>query len=147
MAKKMTKKVLRVGFWWPTIFKDAHQLVKKCEACQKVTRKLRFSSMLALRPVSTPAPFDQWGIDIIGEMAIKSSGGNSWMLVSTNYITKWVEAIPTKKDTSKVVIDFLMKNILSQFGTPKRIVTNNAMCFRFNEFMKFCNVHYINVSY
>lgn len=37
----------------------------------------------------------------------KSSGGHYWILVATNYFTKWVEAIPTRKEISKVVIDFL----------------------------------------
>lgn len=32
MAKTTTHKILRVGFWWPTIFKDAHGFVKKCDA-------------------------------------------------------------------------------------------------------------------
>jgi hypothetical protein len=50
--------------------------------------------------------------------------------VATDYFTKWVEAIPTKKATSKFVIDFLMNNVVTRFGCPKRIVSENAMCFR-----------------
>ncbi|XP_057852816.1 uncharacterized protein LOC131063058 [Cryptomeria japonica] len=100
MAKKTTHKVLRVGFWWPTIFKDAHQLVKKCDPCQTFSRKLKFSRNLPLRPINVQDPFRRWGIDFIGEIACKSSGAHFWILVATNYFTKWVEAIPTRKETS-----------------------------------------------
>lgn len=77
---------------------------------------------------------------------MKSSGEHAQILVATNYFKKWVEAIPTKKATSKVVIDFL-NNILSRFGVLEIIVCNNAMCFRSKEFMDFCNQHGIRVSY
>ena len=33
MSKKTTHKVLRFSFWWPTLFKDAHEMVRKCDAC------------------------------------------------------------------------------------------------------------------
>lgn len=42
MAKKTTHKILRARFWWPTVFKDAHQLVKKCDPCQMFSGKLKF---------------------------------------------------------------------------------------------------------
>ena len=69
----------------------------------------------------------------MGEIANKSSGGNSWILVAIAYFTKWVEAIPTKNSTSKVLIDFILNNIIVRFGCPERIVTDNAMCFRSRE--------------
>lgn len=44
MAKTIARKVLRDGFWWPT--KDAYQLVKKCDPCQRFFGKLNFSGNL-----------------------------------------------------------------------------------------------------
>ena len=51
MAKTTAHKVLRAGFWWPTLFKDAHKFVEKCDVCQKFSGKLRFSENLPLRPI------------------------------------------------------------------------------------------------
>jgi hypothetical protein len=51
-------------------------------------------------------------------------------LTTTNYFTKWVEAIPTRNATDLVVINFLEKNILSRFGYPQNIVTDNAQAFK-----------------
>lgn len=80
-------------------------------------------------------------------MACKSSGGHSWSLVATDYFRKWVEAIPTKNATSKVVIDFVMSNILTRFGCPERIVSDNEMSFRSEEYTDFYEKHRIQISY
>ena len=80
------------------------------------------------------APFQQWGLDFIGEIVNKSSGGHLYILVATDYFTKWVEAIPIRRSSSKVAIDFILNNIITRFGCPKKIVTDNEMCFRSDEF-------------
>ena len=79
--------------------------------------KQKFSGNTPLKPVEVQAPFQQWGMDFIGEISPKSSIGYSWILVTTDY-TKWVEAIPTRNATSKVVKKFLLSNVISRFGCP-----------------------------
>ena len=41
MAKTTAHKVLRVGFWWPTLFRDAHEFVKICDTCKRFSGKLK----------------------------------------------------------------------------------------------------------
>ena len=57
MAKTIAHKVLGAGFWWPTLFKDAQELVKTCDACQRFGGKLKFSRNFPLRPLEVHAPF------------------------------------------------------------------------------------------
>lgn len=66
MSKTIAHKVIRARFLWPTLFKDAHKLVKKCNACQRFSGKLKFSCNLPLKLVEVKAPFQYWGIDFIG---------------------------------------------------------------------------------
>lgn len=146
MAKKIAQKVIREGFWQPSLFKDVVQIVKKCDAYQRFSSKLKFSGNLPLKPIEVQAPFQQWGIDFIGKITNKSSGGHSWILVATDYFTKWVEVFPTKKSTSRVVVDFILNKIIIRFGCPKRSVIDNAMCFRSNEYIDFCEKYGINRS-
>jgi hypothetical protein len=61
---------------------------------------------MPLVPVKTKAPFQQWGLDFIGEINPHSSAQHRWILTVTDYFTKWVEAIPTRRATDSVVIDF-----------------------------------------
>ena len=46
-----------------------------------------------LNPLSNPWPFTQWGLDIVGPFP-KAAGNRRWLLVNTDYFTKWVEAEP-----------------------------------------------------
>ena len=60
-----THKILRAGYYWPTLFKVAHAYVRKCNTCQKSGgRKAKAAG--PLQPVIVLEPFEQWGIDIIG---------------------------------------------------------------------------------
>ena len=81
---------------------------------------------MPLVPVKTEDPFQQWGLDFIGEINPHSSAQHRWILTAIDYFTKWVEAIPTRKATDSVVIDLLEENILSRFDCPRKIVIDNA---------------------
>ena len=71
--------------------------------------------------------FDVWGIDFMGPFP--SSYGNKYILLAVDYVSKWVEVIPTVTCDAKVVLKFLLKNIFLRFGTPKAIVSNEGTHF------------------
>jgi len=75
-------------------------------------------------------PFSTMGLYFIGEIHPNSSGKHIWILTTTDYFTKWVEAIPTKKVDENVIIKFLEENIFFRFGCPRKIVTDNAQAFK-----------------
>jgi hypothetical protein len=82
-------------------------------------------------------PFQQWGLDFIGEIHPASSGKHRWILTATDFFTKWIEAIPTRNDSHKIIIGFL-DNLTTRFGCPSKIVTNNTASFRAELLTKFC---------
>jgi len=88
-------KILRVGYYWPTLFKDAHSYVRKCKICQTAAGRLK-KPTLPLQLVNIDEPFEQWGFDIIGEIIPHSSKKHKYILTATYYFTKWVKAIPLK---------------------------------------------------
>jgi hypothetical protein len=67
-----THKVLRDGYYWPMLFRDAHALCHKCTICQKASGWLHKPSF-PLQPISLNSPFQQWGLDIIGPIKPSSS--------------------------------------------------------------------------
>jgi transposase InsO family protein len=83
------------------------------------------------------APFRQWGLDFIGEIHPPSSGQHRWILTATDYFTKWIEVVPTRSTSYKVIINF-MEDIISRFDCPSRIVTDNASPFQSEPLVKFC---------
>jgi hypothetical protein len=92
---------------------------------------------LPLKPIVVSGPFQQWVLDFIGEIHPFSRGQHRWILTTTDYFTKWIEAIPTMNETHKVIIGFL-EDIMSRFGCPNKIVIDNAASFKVDPLMKFC---------
>jgi hypothetical protein len=134
--KTIAYKILRDGYYWPTLFTDVYMEVKACIKCQKFFGKQQLKS-LPLKPLVASAPFQQWGLDFIGEIHPPSSGQNRWILTTIDYFTKWIEAIPTWNASHKVIISFL-EDIIVRFGCLTKIVTNNVASFKDEPLIRFC---------
>jgi hypothetical protein len=87
--------------------------------------------------VVASGPFQQWGLYFIGEIHPALSAQHRWILTTTDYFTKWIEAIPTRNASHKVIIGFL-EDIMVRFDCPNKIVTNNVACFKVEPLIKFC---------
>jgi len=70
-----------------------------------------------------------------------------WILTTTDYFTKWIEAVPSRQDTDSVIIKFLENNILSRFGCPRKITTDNETSFRSKKLIDFCNQYHIGLGH
>ncbi|RVW12796.1 Transposon Tf2-12 polyprotein [Vitis vinifera] len=125
-SQKTTMRVVQLGFWWPSLFKDAHAMCKGCDRCQRLG-KLTRRNMMPLNPILIVDVFDVWGIDFMGPFPM--SFGHSYILVGVDYVSKWVEAIPCRSNDHKVVLKFLKENIFSRFGVPKAIISDGGTHF------------------
>ena len=90
-----------------------------------------------MNPIIKPWPFRGWRIDLIGQIFLPSSKGHKFILVATDYFTKWVEAIPLKTVTSKSMVDFIMEHIVYCFGISQTITTDQGTMFTSEEFRDF----------
>ena len=133
-----THKILRVGYYWLTLFKYAHAHVRKCDTCQRSGGR-QVKAAGPLKPVIISKPFAKWGIDIIGEINPNSSLQQKYILTTTDYFTRWVEAIPLHKVNEDVVMDFLQDHIMTRFGVPVSLVFYNATYFSSIKLTAFVN--------
>jgi hypothetical protein len=81
-------------------------------------------------------PFQQWGLEFIGEIHPASSGQHRWILIATNYFTKWIEDIPRRSASHKVIIGFL-EDIMARFGCSNKIITDNTSSFKADPLVEF----------
>ena len=86
-------KVLRAGYYWTTLFRDAHAHAQKCQICQVNVGRERMPSF-PLHPVTVQNPFEQWGLDIVGEINPKYCKLHKCILMTIDYFSKWTKAIP-----------------------------------------------------
>ena len=125
-GQRTAAKVLQSGFYWPTLFKDAHQFVSTCDKCQRMGNISRKDEP-PMHPILEVELFDLWGIDFMGPFP--ASYNNLYILLAVDYVSKWVEAIPTRTNDAKVVAQFMRSHIFSRFGTPRALITDNGTHF------------------
>jgi hypothetical protein len=144
--KDTTLNILREGYYKPTPFSDVFTNVRACIECHKFVGKRKLLS-LPLKPITASGPFQQWGLDFIGEINTPSSGKHKCILTATNYFTKWIEVVPTRNATDKVITNFLETNIFARFGCPNKIITNNSQEFKFKVMIDLCGSHNIYLTH
>ncbi|GKA21421.1 reverse transcriptase domain-containing protein, partial [Tanacetum coccineum] len=131
-ANYTAKKVFDSGFYWPTIYRDAHDLVTRCDACQR-QGKISQRDEMPQNAIQVCEIFDVWGIDFMGPFP--SSRGNKYILVAVDYLSKWVEAKALPTNDARVVVKFL-KSLFARFGTPRAIISDRGTHFCNDQFAK-----------
>ena len=100
-----------------------------------------------MQPVNIEQPFEQWGLDIIGEITPQSSKQHKYIITSIDYFTKWVEAIPLKTTNSEAIIEFIDQFIITKFGVPNTLIFYNASYFSRNSIFEFAIKRGFNLKY
>nr|GEZ21327.1 hypothetical protein [Tanacetum cinerariifolium] len=131
-ANYTAKKVFDLGFYWPTIYKDAFELVKNCDSCQRQGKISQNDEMLQ-NAIQVCEIFNVWGIDFTGPFP--NYKRNKYILVNVDYLSKWVEAKVLLTNDARVVVKFL-KFLFSRFGTPKAIISDRGTHFCNDQFAK-----------
>ncbi|GKV17163.1 hypothetical protein SLEP1_g27699 [Rubroshorea leprosula] len=125
---KMGWLIRRHGFFWPSVLKDCIAYAKGCKSCQ-IHGPLQRVTASELNSIVKSWPFRGWAIDLIGKVYPPSSKGHSFIIVATDYFTKWLEAKPMKKVDQSNVIKFIKEGIVHRFGMPETITTDQGTVF------------------
>nr|GEY24137.1 reverse transcriptase domain-containing protein [Tanacetum cinerariifolium] len=131
-ANLTTKKVFDAGLFWPTIYRDAHDMIKSCDTCQR-QGKISQKDELPQNAIQVYEIFDVWGKDFMGPFL--SSNGNKYILVAVDYLSKWVEAKALLINDARVIVKFL-KSLFSRFGTPMAIISDRGTHFCNEQFAR-----------
>nr|GFA30731.1 reverse transcriptase domain-containing protein [Tanacetum cinerariifolium] len=146
-ANLTAKKVFDSGFFWPTIYKDAHELVKNYDSCQRQGQISQRDEM-PKHSIQICEIFDVWGIDFMSPFP--SSRGNKYILVAVDYLSKWVEAKALPTNDARVVCKFL-KSLFARFGTPRAIISDRGTHFCNDQFTKvmhkYGDTHHLSTAY
>ncbi|GJY63529.1 reverse transcriptase domain-containing protein [Tanacetum coccineum] len=146
-ANITAQKVFDAGFFWPTIYKDAYELIKSCDACQR-QGKISQRDEMPQNAIQVCEIFYVWGIDFMGPFP--SSRGNKYILVAVYYLSKWVEAKELPTNDAQVVVKFL-KSLFSRFGAPRAIISDRGTHFCNDKFArvmsKYGVTHHLSTPY
>ena len=118
------------------MLKDAIELVRKCKACQEHAKISHLPSK-PLTSITSPWPFQQWGLDILGALPI-GRGQFKFIIVAVDYFTKWVEVEPLAIIKKQKVRNFVWRSIICRFGIPRSLVSDNGKQFDNPKLRDFC---------
>jgi hypothetical protein len=124
-ALKMKWLLRRSGFYWPNMIADCFWYYKRYQVSQKFS-DLQLVSAVELHPIIKHWPFRGWRLDFIGEIHPSSSKGHWFVLINTDYFTKWTKVVALKNMTHREVIEFITKHIIHRFSIPHTLTTNQG---------------------
>jgi hypothetical protein len=143
-APKMKWLLRRACFYWPTMVADCFRYYKGCEECQK-HEDVQLMPATFLHPIIKPWPFRGWGFYFIGKIHAPLTKGHCFVIVATDYFTKWTEAIPLKNMTHKEVIGFITEHIIHRFDITQTLTTDQGTSFVAKEVRDFVNSYGIKL--
>ncbi|XP_052206820.1 uncharacterized protein LOC127811152 [Diospyros lotus] len=135
-GRALAAKILRADFFWPTLQQDAQTKVRECDKCQRHA-PIHSAPISQLQPTLQPIPFAQWGLDILGPFP-RATGQRKFLLVATDYFTKWIEAEALATISARKVEAMVWKDIICRFGVPRIINTDHGKQFDCDSFRIFC---------
>ncbi|KAJ9542340.1 LOW QUALITY PROTEIN: hypothetical protein OSB04_028846 [Centaurea solstitialis] len=135
-GRSLANLISRQGYYWPTQREDPIRYVRHCDACQKHSGMTHRPSE-PLHSVLIPWPFMRWGMDIVGKLP-PALGQKVYLLVLTDYFSKWIEAGAFSQVRDKEVISFIQNNIIHRFGVPSEIMCDNGSQFISDKTRTFC---------
>nr|GEY22866.1 reverse transcriptase domain-containing protein [Tanacetum cinerariifolium] len=131
-ANLTAKKIFDAGLFWPSIYRDAHDMIKSIDTCQR-QGKISQRDEMPQNTIQVCEIFDVRGIDFRGPFP--SSKGNKYILVAVYYLSKWVESKVLPTNDARVVVKFL-KSLFSRFGIPRAIISDRGTHFCNDQFTR-----------
>jgi len=137
---------IQESYIWPGMRKSVREYLSHCVHCKTLVPPGQENARGQM-PVP-PCPFHTWGIDLIGPFT-KSPQGNKYLLTCIDHLTGWAEAIPIPSKKNIHIWDALTCNIISRYGLPSVIVSDNGGEFTataFEDWLRECGIKHVHTS-
>ena len=112
-------------YYWDQMYRDIQAYVRSCTECQK---RLKTRRKEPLHPIQVGRAFERIGIDLVGPLSITAQN-NRYIIVATDYLTKWPEARAVPDAGANTLAKFIFKEIICRHGTPKIIFSDQGWNF------------------
>src|SRR4028118_708714 len=110
------------------MWSDLKNHVESCRICgahhSKKAGKQRY-----LQSIAVHEPWEVVGVDLVGKLSQRTRGGYQYIIVFTDYLTKWVEAMPLKSISSTDMAKALYKLVIKQHGCPRHLISDQGSNF------------------
>lgn len=124
-------------FYWPSMKDDVRQYCANCDVC--TPRKLSPPVRAPLGQNPVYESMERICIDLTGPLP-ETENRNKYIMVVTDWFTKWTEAHPIPDQSAATVARTLVNNFIVRFGCPLSILTDRGTCFESSLFQEVCQL-------
>ena len=129
---------VRNGYYWAGLQRDVRNWVKSCETCCKIKPPQR-TKRSPMQLVGAGHPMERVATDILGPLP-ETENGNKYILVISDYFTKWVEAVAIPDQTAITVARALVEEVVCRFGTPAYVHSDQGRQFEGTVYQEMCKL-------
>lgn len=124
---------IQLNYYWPNMRRDVLRFIRNCDICgsQKSPNCQRFGLMGS--PKNVKFPWQVMAIDIMGPF-VRSSKGNAYLLVVSDWFTKYTLLFPMRQALASTVVRLVEDNVFLVYGVPQFIICDNGVQFAGTEF-------------
>ena len=133
---------IRSKFFWPNLKQDVTRWCETCSACQRRKGPYR-KAKAGMKQYLVGAPLERVAIDIMGPLPL-TWRKNRYIMVVTDYFTRWAESYPMPNIEAETVCRLLIENFISRYGLPKQIHTDQGRQFESELFQNMCRIFKID---
>ena len=138
LGRKKTREKILQRYYWHGVRTDTNIWVAKCDSCEAI----KSPSKAARSPMGTlpvGAPMDRLGTDILGPLP-ETPRGNRYVLVVTDYFTKWCEIFAVPDQTAVTCAEKILNEVVARFGMPLSLHSDQGRNYEAHLFMELCKL-------
>ena len=141
LGEKKTWVKLNNRFFWPNAYKETISYVQSCPVCAKL--KNPPATRANLKPIiDFDKPFDKMAVDIL-ELSHTNSG-NKYVVVFSDYLTKWAEAFPLRRATAEEIAKIFVNEIIARHSAPRELLSDQGANFCSSLIKNVCEYFRVN---
>ena len=128
-------RLARQRFFWPFM---ASCVEKKCKTCDRCIRRKAVTEKAGMESIKSSYPLQLVCMDFLS--IEPDNKGIKDVLVITDHFTKYALAVPTKNQTARVVAEALWENLISHYGWPERLHSDQGADFQSKVIQELCKI-------
>ncbi|XP_053212264.1 uncharacterized protein LOC128395805 [Panonychus citri] len=108
-----TYEKITAKYYWQKMVNHINDYVRRCAVCQ-LNNKGSAPLQAPLQAIAAARPFEKIGIDMVGRLPC--SNRREYIIVATDYFTRWAETRAVNKQLASTIARFLIEQIMSRHG-------------------------------
>ena len=138
---RKTLSKVRQSYYWPGLQRNVRHYMSACEKCLKSKNPVK-TLKAPMHIVGAGRPMERIAADILGELPV-TERGNRYILVVSDYFTKWTENFPIPTIEAETVANTIVKEVITRFGVPSTIHSDQGRQFESQLFAEMCKMLHI----